>query len=227
MKVTALRIQSHRKSRVNVYLDGKFAFGVTRIVAARLAIGQELDEAAIAKLRGLDDAEMAYERALRYLAPRPRSEAEVRRRLKQQKIPSALIEGVIERLRAASLLDDQAFANYWVENRSTFRPRSQRVLRAELRQKGLPDEAVREALTGSDEAAAAYAVAAQRARRLAGLEYADFRRRLGDFLARRGFSYDTIEPVVERVWGERGNTTGTAAALPAAKRGPSDEPTEE
>jgi regulatory protein len=203
MKITALRVQARRKGRVNVYLDGKFAFGLAAIVAARLRVGQELDEAAAARLQGLDDAEKAYERALRFLAPRPRSEAEVRRRLTQHKILPALIDGVVERLRGAGLLDDQAFASYWVENRATFRPRSQRVLRAELRQKGLPDEAVRAALAGADDEGAAYRLAAQRARRLSGLEYADFRRRLGDFLARRGFSYDTIEPVVEQVWAEQ------------------------
>lgn len=218
MKVTALRMQTRGKARVNVYLDGKFAFGLARIVAAKLSIGQELDEAAVARLQGLDDAEMAYERALRFLAPRPRSEAEVRRRLKQQKIVPALIDGVIERLRAASLLDDQAFANYWVENRAAFRPRSERVLRAELRQKGLPDEAVRAALAETDDAGAAYALAARRARRLAGLEYADFRRRLGDFLARRGFNYDTIEPVVERVWTEQGGQPGALQPAPSDDR---------
>lgn len=203
MKITALRVQARRKGRVNVYLDGKFAFGLAAIVAARLRVGQELDEAAAARLQGLDDAEKAYERALRFLASRPRSEAEVRRRLTQQKIPGALIDGVVERLRGAGLLDDQAFANYWVENRAAFRPRSQRVLRAELRQKGLPDEAVRAALAGADDEGAAYRLAAQRARRLGGLGRDDFRRRLGDFLARRGFGYDTIEPVVERVWVEQ------------------------
>ena len=216
MKVTALRMQTRGKARVNVYLDGKFAFGLARIVAARLSIGQELDEAAVAHLQGLDDAEMAYERALRFLAPRPRSEAEVRRRLKQQKIVPALIDGVIERLRTAGLLDDQAFANYWVDNRAAFRPRSERALRAELRQKGLPDDAVRAALSETDDSSAAYAVAARRARRLAGLEYTDFRRRLGDFLARRGFNYDTIEPVVERVWTEQGGQAEAAQPDPSA-----------
>lgn len=203
MKVTALRIQARSKNRVNVYLDGHFAFGLAKIVAARLAIGQELDEAEVARLRGVDDVEMAYERALKFLAPRPRSEAELRRRLQTQKTPAAMVDAVVERLRRAGLLDDQAFANYWVENRSTFRPRSKRVLKGELRLKGLPDEAMQAALTATDDAGAAYTVAQQRARRLGGLEYQDFRRKLGDFLARRGFDYDTIEPVVERVWKER------------------------
>ncbi len=202
MKVTALRLQGRNKSRVNVYLDGKFAFGVAKMVAARLALGQELDEAAIARLRGLDDVEQAYERALKFLAPRPRSEAEVRRRLRQRQIPDAIVDQVVDRLRQASLLNDEEFANFWVENRVTFRPRSKRVLRAELKQKGVGDDQVRQALAASDDSAAAYALAAPRARRLAGLEYQEFRRKLGDYLARRGFDYDTIGPVVERVWQE-------------------------
>jgi regulatory protein len=209
MKVTALRVQARNKSRVNVYLDGKYAFGVAKIVAARLAIGQELDEPAIARLKGADDVEQAYERALKFLAPRPRSESEVRRRLKQHEIEPELIDAVVERLRRAALLDDQAFAAYWVENRAAFRPRSKRVLRAELKQKGLSDDAVRSALAETDDAGAAYTLAAQRARRLAGLARIEYRRKLGDFLARRGFSFDVIEPVVDRLWNEQG-----AAAAP-------------
>jgi regulatory protein len=217
MKITALRVQARNKSRVNVYLDGKFAFGVAKIVAARLAIGQELDEAALAHLKGADDVEQAYERALKFLSPRPRSVSEVRRRLKQHQIEPDLIEAVVERLGRAGLLDDQAFANYWVENRAAFRPRSKRVLRAELKQKGLSDEAVRSALAETDDAQAAYALAAQRARRLAGLDRNEYRRKLGDFLARRGFSFDVIEPVVDRLWNEQG-----ASAAPG--RDASDDP---
>jgi regulatory protein len=204
MKVTALRVQARSKSRVNVYLDGKFAFGVAKIVAARLAIGQELDEAAIARLRGADDVEQVYERALKFLAPRPRSEDEVRRRLKQRAVEPGIVDSVVERLRRAGLLDDQAFANYWVENRASFRPRSRRALRAELRQKGLSEEAVRAALETADDSSTASTVAAQRARRLAGLPRDEFRRKLGEFLARRGFGYDVIEPVVNRLADEYG-----------------------
>ncbi len=202
MQVTALKIQARNKSRVNVYLDGKFAFGLAKIVAARLALGQELDDAAIARLKATDDTEHSYERALKFLGPRPRSETEVRRRLREHGVEPATIDEVVARLGRAGLVNDQAFASYWVENRGTFRPRSTRALRAELKQKGVSEEVMREALTGTNDAEAAYNVAAKRARRLAGLERQEFRRKLGEFLARRGFDYDTIEPVVERVWQE-------------------------
>lgn len=209
MKLTSLKAHPRRKGRVKVYLDGQFAFELTEIQAARLHLGQEFDEAAVARLRETDSVEQAYERALRLLTSRPRSEAEIRRKLHEHKIPEPVIEAAVERLRRSGLLNDQAFAAYWVENRGTFRPRSKRVLKAELKQKGVVDDSVLgEALAAANDAEAAYNVAARRARvaRLQALPYKDFRRRLGEFLARRGFDYDLIETVVERVWKE---TTAT------------------
>jgi regulatory protein len=201
MKVTALK-QARNKTRVNIYLDGKFGLSLPKILAARLSIGQVLDEAALDRLKGDGEVESAYERALHFLGPRPRSEAEIRKRLADAEVPEAAVAAVLARLSQAGLVDDQAFANYWVDNRTTFRPRSKRLLRAELRQKGLGDEAVRSALAAVDDAGAAYTVARQRAGRLANLEHLEFRRKLGAFLARRGFDYDTVEPVVERIWKE-------------------------
>lgn len=202
MKVTALRLQQRNKTRVNVYLDGKFAFGLAKIVAARLAVGQDLDEAALERLRALDDVEQAYERALKFLGPRPRSESEVRRRLKERGVAAASIDEVVTRLKQSGLVNDQAFASYWVENRASFRPRSKRVLQAELKQKGVSDELLRQALDQTNDVEAARALALVRARRLHGLEYQEFRRKLGDFLARRGFDFDLIGPLVDQVWTE-------------------------
>jgi regulatory protein len=189
---------------VNVYLDGKYSLSLARILAARLAIGQEVDDALLAQLKAQDEAEKAYERALKFLGPRPRSEAEVLRRLKEHGVEPALIEAVAARLKQAGLINDAAFASYWVENRVTFRPRSRRLIRAELKQKGVDEETARAALEAADDDNAAYTLATQRARRLKDLPYEEFRRKLGDFLARRGFDYDVIGEVAERVWREMG-----------------------
>lgn len=213
MKVTALKAQSRNPKRVNVYLDGAFAFGLAKIEAIRLKVGQELDEAAVARLQQADDEEQAYERALKLLSIRPRSEAEVRRKLHEHKVADATIEAVMAHLRRAGLVDDAAFANYWVENRAAFRPRSQRLLKAELKQKGVSGDDLDQAVGGADDAASAYALAAKRMRtaKLAALPHVEFRRKLGDYLARRGFDYETIEPIVERLWKE--SQTGRAGDL--------------
>ncbi len=204
MKVTALKAQARNPKRVNVFLDGQFAFGLAKIEAIRLHVGQELDEAAVARLQQADTEEQAYERAVKLLSIRPRSEDEIRRKLREHKVADQTIEAVLAHLRRAGLVDDAAFANYWVENRAAFRPRSQRMLKAELKRKGVGEAALAHALTTTNDTEAAYTLAAKRVRsgKLAVAPYPDFRRRLGDYLARRGFDYETIGPIVERLWRE-------------------------
>lgn len=197
--ITALRFQKRNKNRVNVYLDGQFAFGLAAIEAAHLRVGQALRDDDIARLQMQDEVERAYERALNFLSYRPRSEAEVRRNLRQKNAENTVVEAVVERLTQAGLLNDQEFARYWVENRLQFNPRGARALRHELREKGVPTSIIADALADFDEEAAARKAAEAGARRLTHLESRDFRRRLGAHLARRGFSYAVIEPLVEEM----------------------------
>ncbi len=202
-KVTALRIQKHHPNRVNVYLDNEFSFGLSRITAAWLQVGQELSPTKIAKLQAEDQREVAYMQALRFLDYRPRSRAEVRRNLEKHAIPPEVINDVFKRLERSGLVNDERFAQDWVENRSEFRPRSRRALAFELHQRGLDDIAIRKALEGLNEEALAYQAAAKQARRYEGLPLRDFNNKLGSFLARRGFSYEVIKQVVAKVWDEK------------------------
>ncbi|MGQ0600555.1 MAG: regulatory protein RecX, partial [Anaerolineales bacterium] len=133
---------------------------------------------------------------------RPRSETEVRDNLKKHGLLPELIDAEIARLRESGLLNDDAFAKLWVENRAAFRPRSKRVLQVELKRKGVPPAAMKAALAEVNDADAAYRLATQRARRLTTLPREEFRRKLAGFLARRGFDYDTVGPLVERAWQE-------------------------
>jgi regulatory protein len=201
--ISAIEPQKKNPQRVNVYLDGEFAFGLAAIVAVWLKVGQALDEARIASLQDEDEREAVYQKALHFLSYRPRSSSEVRQNLTKRAIAEPLVEATVARLRQAGLLNDAAFAQAWVENRSTFRPRSKSALRMELRRKGLDDEVIGSVLDEQvDEEALARQAARKYARRLAGLEWPDFRQKLGGFLARRGFSYATAAPVVSEVWKE-------------------------
>lgn len=199
MKVTALKLQTRNKTRVNVFLDGEFAFGLAKILALPLRIGQDLGEAEVERLQTADAEEQAHERAVRLIARRPRSETEVRQRLQKAGVAAPVITTVLDRLRASKLLDDEAFARFWVENRTTFRPRSKRALQMELKRKGVSTPALAEALQDTNDAEAAHALALKRAKRLAALPAPDFRRKLSEYLARRGFDYETVEPIVRQV----------------------------
>jgi regulatory protein len=201
-KITAIEAQKNNPNRVSIHLDGEYAFGLTRIVAAWLTVGQELSDDKIAKLQSEDARERAYQQAMLFLSYRARSESEIQRNLRKHDIPEPVIEETLERLRGDGLADDNQFARAWVENRNTFRPRSRRALAMELHQKGLDDETVHSAVSGVDENALAYEAALKRAGRLEDLEWIEFRKKLSEFLARRGFSYSVIAPIVTRIWNE-------------------------
>ena len=201
--ITALTVQQKNKDRVNVYLDGRFAFGLATIEAARLRRGQTLSDDEIAALQNRDEVQKAHESALRYLDYRPRSVDEIRRYLKGKDVAPEVMAEVIERLTRVGLLDDGAFARYWLENRSDFRPRGERALRLELRQKGVPGDIIAEVLSeGHNEDEAAYRAAIAQARKVRTTDPVEFRRKMEAHLARRGFSYDTAREAVARAWSE-------------------------
>lgn len=201
MRVTAIEKQ-RRKNRLNLFLDGRFAIGLSTDVAAQvnLRVGDEVDGDRLLALRETEARADAISAALRLLSYRPRSETELRQRLARRGAPPALVESTIDRLRELGLVDDAAFARAWVESRERASPRGQRLLRQELRAKGVNSDASRELVEVVDEAEAALRASARRAASLSGLPQAEFRRRLGDFLHRRGFDYETIRLTVERRW---------------------------
>jgi regulatory protein len=197
--ITALEVQKRNKERINVYLDGEFAFGLTALEAARLKTGQVLTPSEIAALKGEDAIQQAMDSAGNFLSFRPRSEAEVRRNLKEKDIAPEVIEEVIDRLRTRGYLDDAGFARFWTQNRSTFKPLSRRALRQELRDKGVADSVIQETLEDVDESSLAEQAARAQLRKWRGLAKRDFKQKLAAYLARRGFSYDTTQDVAARL----------------------------
>ena len=202
--ITALTVQKKNRDRVNVYLDGRFAFGLAAIEAARLRRGQTLSDDEIAALQNRDEVQKAHESALRYLDYRPRSTDEIRRHLMKSKdVAPEVMDEVVERLTSVGLLDDRAFVRYWLENRSDFSPRGERALRLELRQKGVPGDIIAEVLSEShNEDEAAYRAAMAQARKVRTTDPVEFRRKMEAHLARRGFSYDTAREATARAWSE-------------------------
>jgi regulatory protein len=126
----------------------------------------------------------------------------MKERLHRRAIEDSKIEIIINKLKEQHLLDDTAFAQFWKENREAFRPRSQRLTRLELKKKGVADDIIKEVTDESDDAQNAYAAALSKAQRLPKQDYEVFRRRLGDYLKRRGFGYMIISQTVKRLWQE-------------------------
>ena len=200
--ITNLKLSGRSRNRVDVYLDGKKKFTVSKSIALELKRGQELSIDQIRQLKNRDLEEQSYQQALRLISRRPRSEAELRNRFHRKKVQTEIQDMVIARLREQGFVDDNAFARSWVENRLTFRPRSAWAIKQELRKKGVSNDAIRAALENFDDDEAAYQAALKVARKMAGMPKDLFIQRLAAYLSRRGFQYSTVSPVVKRVWRE-------------------------
>ena len=205
MTITAIEAQKRGRERVSIFLDGRFAFSVGRGVVEEHGLhpGQLLSDSQVEELAAADLVGKCLNAALRLLSYRPRSEAEIRTRL-SRRFDGETIKGVILRLRERQMIDDVAFATFWREERDSFSPRGRRLLKAELRNKGIDPEVIAEVLDGIDDEESAYRAAQKRGRTLAKEDYETFRRKLGAFLRRRGFSYEVVSRTTERLWQELG-----------------------
>ena len=199
--ITTIEVDKRRKDRVKILLDDAFAFSLGTEVATEqgLHVGQALSDPQIEVLGKANLLQRCLNVALRFLSCRPRSEAEIRMRLRRG-FDQKTIDSVILQLKARRMIDDVAFAKFWIENRESFSPRSERMLTLELKRKGIAVEVIDEVLEGIDEDGAAYRAAQKKARSLSQEDYDVFRRKLGAFLRRRGFIHEVANHAVERLW---------------------------
>jgi regulatory protein len=208
-KVTALRAQVNDSQRVNVFIDGEFALGVSlnTISKEKVFVGKELTEEDYERIVASESADKALHAAMRSLEARPRSSSELRERLRRKEYAPEVIEQVLERLEGIGLVDDTAFARFWVENRQTYRPRGANALRNELRRKGV-DRSITESVLDDDELVGDQEQQVMDLARKALRKYADapdrmtFTRKLSGYLQRRGFTFDVIKPVIDTLWEE-------------------------
>lgn len=174
MTITDITQQQKNKDRLNIFIDGKFSFGLHLdvVVNHRLKKGLDVTDEMIKKLQSDDAFQQAYDKTLGYLARRPRSVHETRQYLRDKLIyrhpdysahtdsaskdsfsstQEELIEQIINQLQQRNYLDDIAFAKWWIANRREFKPRGKRLLLLELKTKGLSNQDIHTALTTPSE----------------------------------------------------------------------------
>ena len=210
MRITAIERQ-RRRPRANIFVDGRLALSLSLALVAQTGLRQGDVVAAdhLEALRQADERQQAHDAALRLLTYRPRSEAELRSRLAHRGLPPPVVQETVARLHEQGLLDDEAFARYWVEARQRSSPRGRRLLWRELAAKGIATETTRRALATVAEEEEARRAAEKKASHLRDVDYATFRRRLGQFLLRRGFPYETAGVLIEELWLQSQRPTST------------------
>lgn len=201
--ITGLIPQKRDQNRINVFLDGAFAFGLSRITAAWLEVGQNLSEEDICRLRDHDEHEKAMQSALRYLSLRNRSEYEVLKKLSEKGFSQEAIEEVLDKLKSRDYLGDFTFAKEWVENRVTTKPRGRKLLIYELKQKRVGEDEIQNAMEGlPEEEELALAAVKKISGRIMNLDKNKFRKKVSDYLFRRGFNFDVISRTSDYLWKE-------------------------
>jgi regulatory protein len=202
--VTKLDVQKNDANRLSVFIDGEFAFGAHQDVVAKhgVRVGTTLSPEEQRAIEVDDERVKAKQRALDYLAYKPRTETEVRRKLRKSDTPSSVIDDVIARLYDLGYLDDAAYAEDYARNRFANKGYGPKRIERELKERGvdrhIAESAVERLFDDNDPIDAAREHAKKRWSRIAGED--DPRRRkqkLYRYLRRRGFTTDTIYRVID------------------------------
>jgi len=198
--ITAIKPQKNKK-RVNIHLDGKFGFGIDleNFVKLGLKVEQELTEEEIEEIIKKAEFQKTYDKLARFAILRPRSEKEINDWLKKHKVHKSLHKGLFNRLKRLELIDDRKFAQWWVEQRTTFRPRGKRALGFELRQKGIDRDLINQILSEAkiDEQKIASQLLKKKKYKWEKLGKLKARKKMSEFLARKGFSWTVIKESID------------------------------
>jgi regulatory protein len=208
--ITDLDVQTNDTDRRSVFVDGEFAFGVHQDLVAKhgLRVGATLTVEERQAIEAEDQAMRAKQRALDYLAYKPRTEQEVRRKLEQEDVPPAVVEDVVARIKELGYLDDETYAHDYARNRFSNKQYGPERIRRELRERGidrhLADAAVDDVFADADPVEVARAHAEKRWSRID--PDADPRRqkqKLYRYLKRRGFTSDTVYRILDEFVDDR------------------------
>jgi regulatory protein len=198
--ITQIKPQKNRK-RVNIYLDDKFGFGLDleNFMKLGLKVEQELTDEKIEEIIKKAEFQKIYDKILRFGSLRPRSKREYEIWLKKHKVHESLHKELFNRLKRLDFLNDEKFAYWWVEQRKNFRPKSVRVLKFELRQKGIDRKIIEKVLseTKVDEVSIAKKLVEKKKYKWQKLDEFTARRKKSDYLLRKGFKWNVISQVIK------------------------------
>lgn len=196
--ITSIKPQKLKK-RVNIYLDGKFGFGLDleNFVKLSLKVGRNLSDEEVVEITKKGEYQKAFDRLLFFATLRPRSEKEVRDWMLRKKTSEDIKKILVEKLKQLDLLDDEKFTKWWVEQRLAFKNKSLKDLNYELMGKGIDKAIISKVLNEIeiDEEKIARKLLEKKAYRWRGLGKLDRKRKTSEFLARKGFKWSVIKKI--------------------------------
>ncbi len=206
--VTRISQQKRRPNRRNVYLDERFAFDCNLNVVARFRLreGLVLSDDQVGQITQGEVRQECFDSGLKFLERRLHSRAELARKLARQEFFQAMIEEVLDDLTRLGYVDDDRFAHARASSAAQHKHHGRRRAKTELLKAGIggatADRALDDVYRLADPLAVPRALAMRQSARLRRLDPLVARRRLSGMLARRGFDYDAIKPVIDEVLGK-------------------------
>jgi len=155
----------------------------------------------------MDDFEKFYNKALRFLSFRPRSEKEVADNLKRRKAPVAIVERVVNKLKEQNFINDLEFAKWWIEQRNNFKPRSIRFIKFELKQKGIGNNTIETLEFLENDLEKAKKLVERKISKIQNLPKDKVYQKLQSLLAGKGFNFETTKEVIDEIYKKIYNST--------------------
>lgn len=206
-QITAIEPQKRKGGRFNVYVDGEFSFALSEKILAdeNLAVGQKITQQKIEKIILEYELSKILDKVYRFLSFRPHSKKEIENYLKRKKLGETEIKVVLKKLEKAGFINDLDFAKFFIESRVKFRPKGRHLLKAELIQKGIDKNLIEEVLDRIEisEVELAKAAISKKLPRFLKLPQLEAKNKIAQFLARRGFSWETIKTLIDTELYER------------------------
>ncbi len=205
MKITSIEPQTRRKKRFNIYVDGEFFCGLSQetIIRKSLKIGQKLTKKSVEKLLFEDQYSKAFNKALRFLGYRMRTKKEIKNKLEEKDFHPKIIEKVIKELKKENLLNDKEFARSWIRTRKALKPSGTYMIKKELQQKGISNAIIKEVidkeLSEEEQLKIALNAALKKKPIYQKLPKREFNQKISQFLARRGFPWNIIKKVLDKI----------------------------
>lgn len=203
--ITRIEVQKKNKNRVAVFIDEAFAFGldINTLAKFNLKKNDTLTSERISEILLAEEKKKVQNSAFRYLANRSHSEKELKLKLKNKGFAENLIDEVLEELKAAKFIDDEQFALSFSRSRINSKQMGARLLRQELWQKGIEkeivDKTVKLIYQDFPEEKLAASLVEKRKTKYKNLDAFEQKKKLHDFLIRRGFNWEIVQKMLEKL----------------------------
>jgi regulatory protein len=193
MQITDIQVQVKTQGRYSIFVDGKFAFGLSELglINSGIRIGQDISKHQLELLKKEASTDKLYNMALNLISRRPRSKWEIIDYLKGKGAEDAETEQILNTLSNRGYINDTEFAKRWVENRRLLKTISKKKLTLELRQKRIPDEIIKNVME-SDQISDIDTLQVEIIKKKRQTRYQD-QTKLMQYLARQGYQYDDIK----------------------------------